>query len=79
MLLASIIVFIFQMVITMGYDRFPEQLIDEKVSLMTKLYRNGGRLFFTHDPNIAMARISLDNQGRFGTTNNLENLSAFSL
>ena len=65
--------------ITMGYDRFPEQLIDEKVNLMTKLYRNGGRLFFTHDPNIAMARISLDNQGRFGTTNNLETLSAFSL
>ena len=65
--------------ITMGYDRFPELLIDEKVNLMTRLYRNGGRLFFTHDPNIALARISLDNQGRFGTINNQESLVAFPL
>jgi len=40
--------------ITMGYDRFPEQLIDEKTSLMADLVQRSGRLFFTHDPAVAM-------------------------
>jgi glyoxylase-like metal-dependent hydrolase (beta-lactamase superfamily II) len=36
--------------ITMGYDRFPELLIDEKAALLADLVARGGRLFFTHDP-----------------------------
>jgi len=51
--------------ITMGYDRFPERLIDEKRALLTDLHRRGGRLFFTHDPDIAMAPVELDAKGRF--------------
>lgn len=40
--------------ITMGYDRFPEQLIDEKTALMADLVKRSGRLFFTHDPAVAI-------------------------
>ena len=54
--------------ITMGYDRFPERLIDEKEELLEDLYQRGGRLFFTHDPNVALAQITKDDRGRFGTT-----------
>ena len=52
----------------MGYDRFPERLIDEKEELLEDLYQRGGRLFFTHDPNVALAQITKDDRGRFGTT-----------
>lgn len=53
--------------ITMGYDRFPERLVDEKRALFTDLAARGGRLFFTHDPGCALARVSLDGD-RFGAT-----------
>lgn len=52
--------------ITMGYDRYPERLIEEKDALLTDLLSRGGRLFFTHDPDVAMARVSRDDKGRFG-------------
>ncbi|UJJ50210.1 MBL fold metallo-hydrolase [Rhodanobacter denitrificans] len=53
--------------ITMGYDRWPEKLIDEKrVFLEDKLARDV-RLFFTHDHDCALARVSRDERGRFGT------------
>ncbi|NCT67957.1 MAG: MBL fold metallo-hydrolase [Rhodanobacteraceae bacterium] len=53
--------------ITMGYDRYPELLIDEKrVFLEDKLARNV-RLFFTHDSGCALARVTRDAKGRFGT------------
>jgi len=53
--------------ITMGYDRFPERLIDEKLALLEDLYARDGRLFFTHDPEIASARVAKDPHGRFCT------------
>ena len=65
--------------ITMGYDRFPEQLIDEKVTLLSKLVRNNGRVFFTHDPEIAMSRVVIDDRGRFGTTSNDAHLQSFNI
>jgi glyoxylase-like metal-dependent hydrolase (beta-lactamase superfamily II) len=51
--------------ITMGYDRYPEMLIDEKASLLGRLIERHGRLFFTHDPNIAMGTLAKDDKGRF--------------
>ena len=51
--------------ITMGYDRYPELLIDEKAALLTDLLARHGRLFFTHDPVIAMATVARDDKGRF--------------
>ena len=50
--------------ITMGYDRFPELLIDEKARLLDDLAARQGRLFFTHDPGCAMAALSRDERGR---------------
>jgi glyoxylase-like metal-dependent hydrolase (beta-lactamase superfamily II) len=52
--------------ITMGYDRFPELLIDEKRALLEDLVARGGRLFFTHDAEVAMSRVVRDEHGRFG-------------
>ena len=51
--------------ITMGYDRYPELLVDEKASLLAELVNRRGRLFFTHDPNIALGRVHRDASGRF--------------
>jgi len=51
--------------ITMGYDRFPELLIDEKQRLLTDLVQREGRLFFTHDPDTALATLGRDERGRF--------------
>ncbi len=51
--------------ITMGYDRFPERLVDEKRALLGDLLARGGRLFFTHDPDVALATVARDEKGRF--------------
>ncbi len=46
--------------ITMGYDRWPELLIDEKTALFGSLVERGGRLFFTHDPGAAMVDLVME-------------------
>ena len=51
--------------ITMGYDRNPEQLVDEKSELLGRLLEQRGRLFFTHDHEIALGRVAKDAKGRF--------------
>ncbi len=51
--------------ITMGYDRFPERLIDEKAELLPQFERERTWLYFTHDPEVAAARIQRDNKGKF--------------
>ncbi|MBA3463292.1 MAG: MBL fold metallo-hydrolase [Deltaproteobacteria bacterium] len=53
--------------ITMGYDRFPELLIDEKATLLSDLLSRNGRLFFTHDPVFAMGKVARDEKGKFTT------------
>ncbi len=58
--------------ITMGYDRYPEMLIDEKATLLGDLLERNGRLFFTHDPVVAMGTITKDDRGRFSVANTLE-------
>jgi glyoxylase-like metal-dependent hydrolase (beta-lactamase superfamily II) len=52
--------------ITMGYDRWPEKLIDEKTELLADLVARRGRLFFTHDPEVAMGRVARDESGKYG-------------
>lgn len=51
--------------ITMGYDRFPERLIEEKETLLTALVADGGALFYTHDPAVALSGVSRDDKGKF--------------
>lgn len=62
--------------ITMGYDRFPELLIDEKATLLTDLVERGGRLFFTHDPVVAMGKVARDAKGKFHTVDEVATVSA---
>ncbi len=52
--------------VTMGYDRAPEQLIDEKTALLADLVARHGRLFFTHDPICAAGTVVRDATGRYG-------------
>ena len=51
--------------ITMGYDRFPEGLIEEKQALLDDLFARHGRLVFTHDPEVAIGAIARDDRGRY--------------
>jgi glyoxylase-like metal-dependent hydrolase (beta-lactamase superfamily II) len=61
--------------ITMGYDRFPERLIEEKDRLLTDLLARGGRLFFAHDPKTATVGIVRDERGRFKACSPVANLT----
>jgi len=54
--------------VTMGYDRYPERLIDEKRRFLEDKIARGVNLFFTHDLDCAVALPRLDADGRFGTT-----------
>ncbi|MGR2770238.1 MBL fold metallo-hydrolase [Photobacterium sp. GSS17] len=51
--------------ITMGYDRFPEGLIEEKEALLSDLLSRNGRIVLTHDPDVAMGRVVKDEKGKF--------------
>ena len=62
--------------ITMGYDRYPELLIDEKAALLGDLLPRHGRLFFTHDPVFAFGTLTRDDKGRFGTTSDQREIRA---
>ena len=54
--------------VTMGYDRNPELLIDEKKAFLEDKLARDVRLFFTHDTGCAVARVTRDAKGRFSTT-----------
>lgn len=51
--------------ITMGYDRYPELLIEEKQALLGDLAKNNGKIFLTHDPNMICGAVLVDERGRF--------------
>ncbi|QWT20549.1 MBL fold metallo-hydrolase [Bacillus sp. NP157] len=51
--------------VTMGYDRWPEKLIDEKKAFLDDKLARGVRLFFTHDHGCAMASVAVDDKGRY--------------
>lgn len=61
--------------VTMGYDRHPELLIDEKRRLLESGLARGTRLYFTHDPKIAVGALQRDAKGKFSTHSELAALS----
>lgn len=61
--------------VTMGYDRAPEMLIDEKRAFLEDKLARNVRLFFTHDMQCALARVTRDEKGRFGTADELPELA----
>ncbi|MHC6218544.1 MBL fold metallo-hydrolase [Stenotrophomonas acidaminiphila] len=65
--------------ITMGYDRNAELLIDEKRAFLEDKLERNVHLFFTHDPQCAMARVTRDDKGRFGVAHEVAELRARSL
>ena len=65
--------------ITMGYDRNAELLIDEKRAFLEDKLARNVHLFFTHDPGCALAQVTRDDKGRFGTTHEVAELHARAL
>jgi hypothetical protein len=52
----------------MGFDRNPEQLVDEKTAFLADLLARDVRLFFTHDAGCSLARLTQLKTGRYATT-----------
>jgi glyoxylase-like metal-dependent hydrolase (beta-lactamase superfamily II) len=51
--------------ISMGYDRFPELLIDEKESVYGEISAGNWWMYFTHDQRVSAARLLRDARGKF--------------
>lgn len=49
--------------ITMGYDRFPELLMDEKALVMKEAAEKGKWLFYTHDRDVSASQIVKTEKG----------------
>ena len=62
--------------ITMGYDRNAELLIDEKRTFLEDKLARNVHLFFTHDPGCALAQVTRDDTGKFGTAHEHAELHA---
>ena len=61
--------------VTMGYDRWPEKLIDEKKAFLDDKIARGVKLFFTHDHGCALAAVEKDAKGRYMAVDTLERLA----
>jgi glyoxylase-like metal-dependent hydrolase (beta-lactamase superfamily II) len=65
--------------VTMGYDRYPEMLIDEKKAFLDDKLTREVRLFFTHDPGCALATVQRDDKGRYSCAEQFPKLVDFPL
>ena len=53
----------------MGYDRFPELLINEKTKLLNHVINSKAKLFYTHDPKFAVSNVSINEKNKFEAAN----------
>jgi len=65
--------------ITMGYDRYPEKLIDEKRELYDKIAQRNWYVFFTHDNKIACSKIAKNEKGKYIPIEMLEHPKHFEI
>jgi glyoxylase-like metal-dependent hydrolase (beta-lactamase superfamily II) len=65
--------------ISMGYDRYPERLLDEKRALLEHCYEKRLWLLYTHDSKAAASRIEKDEQQRYIPADSLVALSGLTL
>jgi glyoxylase-like metal-dependent hydrolase (beta-lactamase superfamily II) len=65
--------------ITMGYDRYPELLIDEKSCLYHDFEGDNLLVFYTHDPEVAASGVEKDESGKFHPVNKLAELVRYPL
>jgi glyoxylase-like metal-dependent hydrolase (beta-lactamase superfamily II) len=50
--------------ISMGYDRFPELLIEEKANLLATLQKKDAWIYYVHDPEMALSRAVYDKENK---------------
>jgi glyoxylase-like metal-dependent hydrolase (beta-lactamase superfamily II) len=62
--------------ITMGYDRCPELLIDEKQAFLEDKLARDVHLFLTHDPDVSLVQLARDERGRFSAIHQHARLAA---
>jgi glyoxylase-like metal-dependent hydrolase (beta-lactamase superfamily II) len=60
-----------------AYDRNPESVVGDKERLLDHLVANGGRLFFSLDPEVAMVKVMRDRQSRYIPFDHYQSLSRF--
>ncbi|HAG92254.1 MAG TPA: MBL fold hydrolase, partial [Bdellovibrionales bacterium] len=65
--------------ITMGYDRFPEKVIDEKSDLYKEAAPKHWILLFTHDDQVSGAQICQDERGKYAVDQAFPQFEAFQL
>jgi len=65
--------------VTMGYDRFPELLIDEKRAFLEDKVRRGFQLFYTHDPLCSLSTVELSSAGKFSPVSDRETVDGMTL
>jgi hypothetical protein len=63
----------------MGYDRYPEQLIDEKAAVYQRATAENWLLFFTHDPSISGAHVVKAGNDKFEASETHATFVGFSL
>lgn len=65
--------------VTMGYDRAPELLIDEKKRFLDNMIGRGVRLFFTHDDTCATSMAAVDGKGKYAPADEIPMLAGLAL
>ena len=51
--------------VTMGYDRAPEMLIDEKRALLDYAFEENAFLFYTHDPRVVLSQVMRESPHKY--------------
>ena len=49
----------------MGYDRYPELVIDEKKQLLDRIMAEDGWAFYTHDAEASISKIAINEKGKY--------------
>lgn len=65
--------------ITMGYDRFPELLIDEKKKLYESSNLESRLFFYTHDDTYACSKIEINQKKKYAPVDPIKELNQFEL
>ena len=63
----------------MGYDRFPELAIDEKLAYLNDKVARNVSIFYTHDPAYAISNVAQDKDGNYVSCNEVAAIENFAL
>ena len=65
--------------IVMGYDRYPEQTVNEKKMLMERAVAERWLLFYTHDPHTVASRVRLNSKEKYEAYEPLTSMEAYNI